>query len=99
MHFLLIEPNFKSQFVLFLQGSTLNVHPFLSSMVIYTQPMKFQVTVVTVVTVSCTDCFNRIRGTSCFTYWSIVPTEIFISNNKAVKGNKFIDWPTPVLKL
>ena len=23
-------------------GSTLNVHPFLSSMVIYTQPMKFQ---------------------------------------------------------
>ena len=24
------------------QGSTLNVHPFLSSMVIYTQPMKFQ---------------------------------------------------------
>jgi hypothetical protein len=48
MHFLLIEPNFKSQFVLFLQGSTLNVHPFLSSMVIYTQPMKFQVSVVTV---------------------------------------------------
>ena len=25
------------------QGSTLNVHPYLSSMVIYTQPMKFQV--------------------------------------------------------
>lgn len=24
------------------QGSTLNVHPFLSSMVVYTQPMKFQ---------------------------------------------------------
>ncbi len=24
------------------QGSTLNVHPYLSSMVVYTQPMKFQ---------------------------------------------------------
>ena len=24
------------------QGSTLNVHPFLSSMVVYTQPTKFQ---------------------------------------------------------